>query len=273
VIAQRAPETEEVTGASLRPVGCEALVHARILDGQEVWVIPEGVRWIALASVGVAPERYRIARVTPAGRGTGDSGEVNALAEDLRARARELARALPGAAHVLASLDALGPEPLADLVIANLSAPVADKARCAAEPRLAERLRLTSALMDGDGADGAGTIAARAGSHGLGSSAARAEDISTRAEVVETRRGCSISGSPRRERRWGAESPIHAGRASSQELSGNVLGRLSGTGGERALGRGGRRRSARSHARGWLVAARRAGGWGWREWSCTGVDP
>ncbi len=44
-------------------------------------------------------------------------------------------------------LDDLEAGPLADLLIANLPVPVAEKARYASEPRLAERLRIADALM------------------------------------------------------------------------------------------------------------------------------
>jgi hypothetical protein len=40
----------------------------------------------------------------------------------------------------------MGPEPLADLVVTNLSVSVAEKARFAAEARLGERLRIANAL-------------------------------------------------------------------------------------------------------------------------------
>jgi hypothetical protein len=43
-------------------------------------------------------------------------------------------------------IDTLPPDALADLVIANLAVPVADKARYAEERRLPGRLRLASAL-------------------------------------------------------------------------------------------------------------------------------
>jgi hypothetical protein len=46
-------------------------------------------------------------------------------------------------------LDDLEAGPLADLVIANLPVDVADKARYAAEPKLAERLRIARALTEG----------------------------------------------------------------------------------------------------------------------------
>ena len=48
----------------------------------------------------------------------------------------------------MAMLDELEAGPLADLIIANLPVPVAEKARYASEPRLAERLRIATALTE-----------------------------------------------------------------------------------------------------------------------------
>ncbi len=148
VFAQHAEETEDVDAASLHPVGCEAIVYARVPDGERAWVVLEGLRWIALDSIGVAPAGYAIARATAVQIEPGDHAEVSALAEGLRVLARPLAGALPGGSRLVAMIDALEGEPLADLVVANLPVAVAEKARYAAEPRLAERLRIVTALTE-----------------------------------------------------------------------------------------------------------------------------
>jgi Lon protease-like protein len=149
VFSQRAAETEEVTAEALHPVGCEAVVHSRIPDGeQRAWVILEGARWVVLKGLEQAPGGYLVARTEPLRiEGEGDA-EVPALAEELRTAARALASALPAGERVVALIDEIkDPARLADLVIANLPASVEDKARYAAEPRLADRLRVALALL------------------------------------------------------------------------------------------------------------------------------
>jgi hypothetical protein len=147
VFAQRAAETEEVDAASLHPIGCEAIVHARIPDEGRDWVVIEGLRWIALESIERTPEGMHVARVAVVPVDPGDATEVAGLAAPLRARARELACALPGGAQLATLIDSLEAEPLADLVVANLPVPVAEKTRYATQPTLAGRLRVASALV------------------------------------------------------------------------------------------------------------------------------
>ena len=139
--------------ASLYPVGYEALVHARIPDGDRAWIVLEGVRWIALDRLETTPS-HLVAHVRPMHIDPGDAAEVTPLAEALRTRARPLAGALPGGARLVTMLDALEPGPLADLVIANLPVVLAEKARYASEPKLVERLRIASALVDSVAASG-----------------------------------------------------------------------------------------------------------------------
>jgi ATP-dependent Lon protease len=154
VFAQRSPAAEEVTADALYPVGCEAIVRTRIPSGDEgsgaprAWVILEGLRWITLEAVDQAPTAdYLVARVAPAPSEGGDPGEVEALAEALRATARALASALPAGDRVVRLIDAQRDAGrLADLVVANLPVTVAEKVRYAAEPRLAERLRLAGEM-------------------------------------------------------------------------------------------------------------------------------
>jgi Lon protease-like protein len=154
VFAQRAVETEEVDTGSLHPVGCEAIVYARIEDGERAWVVLEGLRWLALESIEPAPQGHQVARVGPVRVEPGDDREVSALADALRQRARPLAGALPGGSRIVAMLDDLEAEALADLVIANLPVGVAEKARYASEPRLAERLRIAAAFTEALAASG-----------------------------------------------------------------------------------------------------------------------
>jgi len=149
VFAQRTAEEEEVDAAGLHAVGCEALVHARIPDGDDrSWVVVEGIRWIALDSLSaVGPSGHLVARVGPVQREESDPAEVEALTGPLRARMRDLAGSFPDAARLLTLVDQAPPDHLANIAIANLPVPVETKARYAAEPKLAERLRLVGTLV------------------------------------------------------------------------------------------------------------------------------
>jgi Lon protease-like protein len=148
VFSQRAAETEEVTFEALHPVGCVAVVHARIPEAdQRAWVILEGARWVVLKALEQAPGGYLVARTEPFRIEGRDAPEVPALAESLRATTRTLASALPAGERIVAVVDAIeDPAELADLVVANVPVRVEEKARYAAQPLLAERLRIALAL-------------------------------------------------------------------------------------------------------------------------------
>jgi Lon protease-like protein len=147
VFTQRSHEDEAVDEAALYPIGCEAYVLARLPDGPEqAWVVLEGVRWLALEALDVGPGECRVARVKAVARDAGDPDEIAPIAASLRAHVRDLASAFPDAASLVARVDAATPEELADLVVANLPVPIAEKARYAEEPRLVERLRMAMAL-------------------------------------------------------------------------------------------------------------------------------
>lgn len=147
VFAQRTADEEAPDAAGLHPVGCEAYVHARVMDGDDrAWVVLEGVRSIALVSLEPGPRGSLAARVKEVTVEEGDAAEVEPLAASLRAHARNLASAFPDGARLVALIDAADPERLADLVVANLPVSVDDKARYASAPSLPERLRIACAL-------------------------------------------------------------------------------------------------------------------------------
>lgn len=163
LFSQRAEETDNVDAEALHPVGCEAIVYAQIPDGERAWVVLEGVRWLGLDAVGrsepttsmtSAADGYQVAHVRAMPVDRGDAAEVAALASALLTCARPLASALPGGPRLVAMLEALEAEPLADLVIGNLPVSVAEKARYASEPRLAERLRIATRLTQALAASG-----------------------------------------------------------------------------------------------------------------------
>jgi hypothetical protein len=133
--------------AALHPVGCEAYLHARVTTADEqAWVVLEGLRWITLESLELAPSGAAMARTKPWTVEPSEPAEVGTLADALRTHVRELARHFPDADRLLARIDKAEPERLADLVIANLPVSVEAKARYAEERRLAEKLKLASAL-------------------------------------------------------------------------------------------------------------------------------
>jgi ATP-dependent Lon protease len=151
MFSQRAPETEVVTAEALHPIGVEVLVHKRIDAGPTgAFVVLEALRWLSLVSVSDGAG-YQIAEVAPVRVDAEDAaGEVPALFEAVRERARKAAAALPESERAVEMIDEIeDPERLADVVTANLPCPVEDKARYAAEPSLAGRLRMVLAFLDG----------------------------------------------------------------------------------------------------------------------------
>ncbi len=149
IFAQRKAEQAEVDAAGLHPVGCEAVIHAHVPDGDDrSWLVVEGIRWIALESLSTeGPADHLVARVTPVAREESDPAEVEALTAPLRARMRDLVGSFPDAARLVTLVDQAPPDHLANTAIANLPTPIDVKARYAAEPKLAERLRLVNTLV------------------------------------------------------------------------------------------------------------------------------
>lgn len=149
VFAQRRAEQEQVGAEDLHPVGCEVLVQAHIPDGADrAWLVVEGMRWIALESLSTAsPPGHLVARVAPVPREESDPAEVAALTVPLRARMLDLVGSFPDAARLVTLVEQATPDHLANVTIANFPTSVEIKARFAAEPKLADRLRLVSTLV------------------------------------------------------------------------------------------------------------------------------
>lgn len=153
VFSQRDAGAEGATLESFHGVGCQALVHERVDTGDgRAFVILQGLRWVVLEAIDAAgPGGFAVAHVAPrsVAHEDPDDGGGEALFEELRARARLLAGAMPQADRVLALIESIDlPERLSDMVIANLPCPVEEKARYAAEPRLAGRLRVAIDLCE-----------------------------------------------------------------------------------------------------------------------------
>jgi hypothetical protein len=148
---QRDPSVEALAPGALHEHGCLAMVVASPGGG---FVVLRGLRWIALEALEAPDEarpywRARVAAADPAAPGDGEAPAIDTLAVALRDRARALAARVPEAEPVVALLDSIEePARLADLVLANLPAPVDARVAAAAAPTIAGRLRATIVLCD-----------------------------------------------------------------------------------------------------------------------------
>jgi ATP-dependent Lon protease len=152
VFTQRDPRVETVTAADLHEIGSLVELRSRsVQDGGVLITILEGIRWIALQELEDTGEYLR-ARITAARRAPvdQDTEAVSSIATAVRTRARTLAGLIfPAPGPVIELIDSIeNPEQLADLIIANLPCPVADKARYAAEPDGLKRLVTLRELLD-----------------------------------------------------------------------------------------------------------------------------
>jgi hypothetical protein len=142
-------ETNEMPSESeLHPVG--SAVHiVKTLDVPErgYWIVVRAMAWIALDAL----ERtvpYLAARVKPFAIATAPTDEVTALEVRLRELVRAAVASMPDGATLLRMTERMNALELADATVANISASVDEKARYAAEPHLATRLRLALALLE-----------------------------------------------------------------------------------------------------------------------------
>ncbi len=149
LFAQRSEEVEHPDVVDLHVTGCLALVRRVVAAEEDVsWVVLEGVRWITLLDL-TASAPCLVARVVATEIDDGDTSEIDALDGEVRDAARKLAETLPQKEAALAMIDAIGdPGRLSDLIVANLSCSVAEKAAYAAEPVLATRLRSTLSFLE-----------------------------------------------------------------------------------------------------------------------------
>jgi Lon protease-like protein len=153
VFAQRSETDEHVSFEGLHPIGCCALLHADVPEpgGPEVTIVIQALRPIVLESVETSsdPNAPLFARVRPFEvDDSRDTDELAALDQSLRELALQLTAALPDPQRARLILDAADEDALANLVVANLPYSVAEKAAFAAEPVLAERLRLAKQMID-----------------------------------------------------------------------------------------------------------------------------
>ena len=149
IFAQRDPSTDDPSSQDLYPVGCAARVLKALKHSSGNYsLILQGLTRIRFAEeLQSAPYmRARIARVESSQL---DDVEAEALAMSLRDVAKQVIQLMPELPREAASLiDSIqAPGALADLVAANLDAPVEDKAQLIETVDVKERIRKVLRLL------------------------------------------------------------------------------------------------------------------------------
>jgi Lon protease-like protein len=148
LFTQRDEANEMPTADDLHPIGCAARV-VKTLDVPDRghWLVVRATAWISLDRV-ESTQPYVAARVTPFEIATTPTDEVKALDARLRELVAAHVATLPNAEALRGMTARMSSLELADATVANLPAPVDEKARYAAEPNLAARLRRALALLE-----------------------------------------------------------------------------------------------------------------------------
>jgi Lon protease-like protein len=153
IFAQRASETEHPTQDDLHPTGClcTLLLLQPAEGGIQTHAIVEGVRWVTLEALERVDPYYEVRVADVAAVDRGDAEALAVLDRRLRDTAREVAAAMPQIRVQALALIERTPDPgqLADLVMANFPASVAESATYATEPQLARRVERAIAALDG----------------------------------------------------------------------------------------------------------------------------
>jgi ATP-dependent Lon protease len=149
IFAQRDPSTDDPSGDDLYPVGCAARVLKALKHSSGNYsLILQGLTRIRLDQVTAATPymRAKIARVETAGA---EDVEAEALAMSLRDVAKQVIQLMPELPREAGSLiDSIqAPGALADLVAANLDAPVEEKAQLIETVEVKERIRKVLKLL------------------------------------------------------------------------------------------------------------------------------
>ena len=149
IFAQRDPSTDDPSGDDLYPVGCAARVLKALKHSSGNYsLILQGLTRIRLDQVTTTSPymRAKIARVETAGV---EDVEAEALAMSLRDVAKQVIQLMPELPREAGSLiDSIqAPGALADLVAANLDAPVEEKAQLIETVEVKERIRKVLKLL------------------------------------------------------------------------------------------------------------------------------
>src|SRR5208282_3803962 len=149
IFAQRDPSTDDPGAEDLYPVGCAARVLKALKHSSGNYsLILQGLTRIRLESVtGNAP--YLKAKVRRLEEPQSEDVEAEALAMSLRDIAKQVIQLMPELPREAASLiDSItAPGALADLVAANLDAPVEEKAQLIETIEVKERIRKVLRLL------------------------------------------------------------------------------------------------------------------------------
>jgi ATP-dependent Lon protease len=149
IFAQRDPATDDPDGTDLYPVGCAARVLKALKHSSGNYsLILQGLTRIRMGEVTqTAP--YLRAKVQKVLASTAEDVEAEALAMSLRDVAKQVIQLMPELPREAASLiDSIqAPGALADLVAANLDAPVEDKAQLIETIEVKERIRKVLRLL------------------------------------------------------------------------------------------------------------------------------
>jgi len=141
--ANEAPSADE-----LHPVGCAARIVSTLdVPDRGFWIVVRATAWIALSAI-ERTEPFLLARVEPFAIATGAEDEVKALEAEVRKRVTAYAATLPDAEILLRMIERMDALALADATVANLPDSIDAKARYAAEPSLAARLRHVLDVFD-----------------------------------------------------------------------------------------------------------------------------
>ena len=149
IFAQRDPSTDDPSHQDLYPVGCAARVLKALKHSSGNYsLILQGLARIRLDKI--TQERpYLVARIEKIDESETEDVEADALALSLRDIAKQMIQLMPElpreAGSLIESIQA--PGPLADLVAANLDAPVEEKAQLIETLDVKERIRKVLRLL------------------------------------------------------------------------------------------------------------------------------
>jgi len=149
IFAQRDPATDDPTGDDLYPVGCAARVLKALKHSSGNYsLILQGLTRIRLDSV-TQSNPYMRAKITRVESPASEDVEAEALAMSLRDVAKQVIQLMPELPREAGSLiDSIqAPGALADLVAANLDAPVEEKAQLIETVEVKERIRKVLRLL------------------------------------------------------------------------------------------------------------------------------
>ncbi|MFP6685298.1 MAG: LON peptidase substrate-binding domain-containing protein, partial [Polyangiaceae bacterium] len=149
IFAQRDPSTDDPGHGDLFPIGCAARVLKALKHSSGNYsLILQGLSRIRLAEV-TQDEPYLLSRIEKIEEDESEDVEAEALALSLRDIAKQLIQLMPELPREAGSLiDSIqAPGALADLVAANLDAPVEEKAQLIETLDVKERIRKVLRLL------------------------------------------------------------------------------------------------------------------------------